>query len=53
LKGQIPSDVLSENRMPDNWFTDEITPKDKLLIELAAYLQRIEFIETKNFDDKL
>ncbi len=39
--------------MPSNWFKDEITPKDKLLIELSAYLQKIEFVESKNFNEKL
>ena len=39
--------------MPSNWFNDEITPKDKLLIELSTYLQTIEFIEPKNFNEKL
>ena len=41
LISQISADILEENRMPENWFIDEITPKDKLVNELSSYLQRI------------
>jgi hypothetical protein len=53
LKGQVAPDILKENKIPSNWFIDDMTPKDKLLIELSAYLKQIEFIESKKFNEKL
>jgi hypothetical protein len=53
LKDQIPRVTLKENKLPEAWFTDEVTSKDKLLNELSSYLQSIEFIELKNFNNNL
>ena len=37
------------HKMPERWFTTLITEKDNLVNELASYLQKIEFTETKFF----
>ena len=53
LKDHITRATLKENKLPEDWFTDEVTAKDKLLNELSSYLQSIEFIEPKNFNNNL
>ena len=53
MRDHIAPAILEENRMPEDWFIDERTSKDKLLNELSSYLQRINFIETMNFNYKL
>jgi len=44
-------------KIPERWFTDHETDKNDLITDLASYLDRIEFIETKDFimdlEDKL
>ena len=37
------------HKMPERWFTTLITEKDNLVNELASYLQKIDFTETKFF----
>jgi hypothetical protein len=53
LKDYIPRAILKEFKLPEDWFTYEETPKDKLLDELSSYLQSIEFIEPKSFNNNL
>ena len=53
LKDHITRATLKENKLPEAWFTDEVTAKDKLLNELSSYLQSIKFIEPENFSKNL
>ena len=53
LKDHITRATLKVYKLPQDWFTDEVTAKDKLLNELSSYLQSIEFIELKNFNNNL
>jgi hypothetical protein len=45
LKDHITRATLKVYKLPQDWFTDEVTAKDKLLNELSSYLQSIGFIE--------
>ncbi len=35
--------------MPEDWFTNEIYPRNNLISELSAYLQKIKFTWTDFF----
>jgi hypothetical protein len=49
LEGHIGPAILKLNKMPESWFTNEITPKSVLINEVSTYLQRIKFTETEFF----
>jgi hypothetical protein len=57
LEDNIAPKIQRMHKIPERWFTDHETDKNDLINDLASYLDRIEFIETKDFimdlEDKL
>ncbi len=47
LEDNIAPIMIKNHKIPDNWFTNERTPKLNLSHELASYLQLVKFVETE------
>ena len=49
LEGHIGPSIIKISKIPEDWFTNEIYPRNNLISELSAYLQKIKFTWTDFF----